>query len=96
MGGCATEWEGEGVMWRPRAYPPLGGRAAGREGGGRMPSVMDGFATRRQLGRGWPRAAGRWGGDPKPPQQGVLGLTGRRGRPHINILPTILHHNKGI
>ena len=64
---------GRGVMWRPRANPPLGGRAAGRGGGGRVPPNVDGFAARHQLGRGWPRATSWWGGETMPPQQGGIG-----------------------
>ena len=62
-------------MWRPHVDPPFGGRDAGHGGGGRVPLVVDRFVVCRRLGRGWPRATGRWSGDPMPPQQGVLGST---------------------
>ena len=60
-------------MWKPRANPPLGGRAAGRGGGGHVLPIVDRFAARRRLGRRWPQATGRWSGDPMPSQQGSIG-----------------------
>ena len=83
-------------MWRPHVDPPFGGRDAGHGGGGRVPLVVDRFVVCRRLGRGWPRATGRWSRDPMPPQQGVLGPTREQGRPRRNILPTILHPDKDI
>ena len=67
------------MIWRPCTNPPLGGQAAGRGGGGRVPPIVDRFAAHRRLGRGWPRATCWWSGDPMPPQQGVLGPTREQG-----------------